>query len=210
MEIELRSGMASVYFATDPKKGIAALSKPRVIICGKTLSIKLLSEIFANSFNASLSRGFFRALIKKAEAKDIAALMEGLAQDRKPTAAVIGFTLMPFIISKGIEKSCLTALKIIKIRGYGQPLAINILSENIDDQILKLKEELKGKILFEDDLVSVYDPGKLEVVSNRDKTIISTERSIKDIVKNRHDLVVGPVNNEAFDLQAFLGEGHYN
>ena len=141
LEIELKSGMASAYFVTDVKKGVAALSNPRTIISSKILSIKLLAEIFTKVFNSSLQKGLFGALIKKADADDIANFLEELANNQKSSLRVLGIPSEAFVISKGIEKSCLVAIKVLKIRGYGQPLAVNVLSEKADDQLSKLQNE---------------------------------------------------------------------
>ncbi len=214
LEIELKSGMASAYFVTDAKKGIAVLSNPRTIISEKTLSVKLLAEIFEKSFNASMGKSLLGALIKKADAGNIADFLIELADKQKSSKGpVLGISpKLPaaFIISKGIEKSCLVAMKVLKIRGYGQPLAVNISSEKADDQLSKLQNELKNELLCEDASFVVYNPKRLHVVSNRDKTIISTEKSVKEILNTRHELAIGSHNQEVRDTQAFIDEGIYN
>lgn len=57
----------------------------------------------------------------------------------------------------------------------------------------------------------LYSPSKrLHIVSNRDKTIISIEKSVKDILNTHRELEIRSHYQDVRDIQAFIDEGIYN
>ena len=209
--------MASRFFATDPKKGIAVLSDFYLIFTPAKLSNLLLASIYEKIYNAKFNNNFLGLMLKKATAQENERFLDALANDQRELmpAAV---SLIVLILSNGIEKKCLMTMKTLKLRGYSNKLegccsllAINLSNLNAGDVISQLRDGLKNQVLYEDESAVVFkQSNKLNVVSNLHRTILSSEKSIKDILKAHPELVVGLNDPGPITRQYMMDEGNYN
>lgn len=212
MDTIIQAGMASRYFVTDLKKGLAMTTASYIVISKELLSVDMLAGIFEKTFNSSiLQKGIFKALVKKAEAKDIAVFLEELSTGNKASRPVIGVPTDLFIISNGIEKKALNAMKALKLRGLCQLLAVNISSVKVSDWLVTLESGLQEAKIVGDNSISIYRPLKRPlVVANLYKTIITTERDIKYILSNHPEMVGLLEPQNITNINDFIEEGKYD
>ena len=202
MEVIIQAGMASRFFLTDLERGLATIASPHAMISKERISINRLAEIFEKASNSSIMRkGLLGALIKKADAKDIGIFLEELANNKKLSKPIIGVPPTLFIISNGIEKQALNAMKVLKLRGLCQLLAVNISSMQSVDSMAVL--EAKFSDLYK-------SSKKLLVVANLYETVVSTEQNIKNILSNHPELISVPEMQNINNMDNFFEEGKYD
>ena len=81
-------------------------------------------------------------------------------------------------------------MKVLKIRGICDLLAIDVSSLTNDEAIFRLGNEYKSEELCKKDLYAIYKPLKrLSVVSGIAKTVISNEQNANQILRNFPDII---------------------
>lgn len=131
MPIELKAGLASLYFIQDQARGLAQVENPHVIISGpgrfteEAFAELLVSQREATFFARLLGRSFERP--EEEIHRDRAALLDTFADlraDRKftfPFGARF-FSEQMLILAEDFEAPALSLLKILKVRGIFESL----------------------------------------------------------------------------------------
>lgn len=186
--LHLNVGLASQYLITDIKKGIGVSEKPYVVFSNNLLSDKELAEVLTVIYNTDLSSGFLGMGAKKLDSAQFALFLDDLRNKRKPSMPIVNFKNPVFILSNGFDKRALVAVKVLKIRALCQILAVDM-SASGGDTILKIDSELMNNKIEETVFHKIYkSDNKLCMVSGINKTVLSTESNIGQILKKFPDL----------------------
>ena len=186
--IQLNVGVASKYLITDVKKNIVSIEKPHIVFSNNILSDKTLAEILTTFYNSSLPMGLFGMGARKLNSQQVELFLEDLRNQRKPSM-VVEFKNTVFVLSKGFDKKTLTIIKILKIRGMCQILAVDV-SALPGDIVAKMNSEFINNKMEEKLSYRIYKPdNKLGVVSGMNKTVLSTESNVGQILNKFPDLI---------------------
>jgi hypothetical protein len=187
--IHLNVGLASKYLITDTKKCIVSIEKPYLVFSNNILSDKVFAEILTTFYNFGLPRGLFGVGVKKLNSQQVELSLDDLRNERKPSFPMREINNPMLMLSNGFDKKTLTAIKIIKIRGFCQIIAADI-SALPGDTILKIDSELMSDKIEEKLSYKIYKPdNRLCVVSGINKTVLSTESNVGQILKKFPDLI---------------------
>ncbi len=187
--VQLNVGLASKYLITDVKKCIGSIEKPYIVFSNNILSDKTLTESLVIIYNASFSSGFLGMGTKKLNSQQVELFLDDLRNERKPSIPMIEFKNPMLILSNGFDKNALSKIKITKIRGLCQIIAIDV-SSLPGDTIVKIDSELMNNKIEEKVSYKIYKPdNKLYVVSGINKTVLSTESNIGQILKKFPELI---------------------
>lgn len=204
-------GTASKFFITDVRQNLALLENPYIVFSNGMLSKSLLAEILAAIFNIEHTKGFLGSLIKKAEKGAIEKLLEDLINERKPSPTMMGSGRPIIIFANGIEKQCLFAMKVLKLRGLALLAAVNIRKDA--GKMLELVggiAEIKGSETYRDAAVTIFRPSKLRVVIGKEKTVITPDMDFKNLIKENAEIVVPVQDMPINDNRQIMDEGSYD
>lgn len=190
LTITLNIGMASKYLVTNPDKMIATKENPYVLLSNEKLSIKTFSESLSTIYNQNAASSFLKLGSRKIEPQQFEIFLNDLVNERKPSISFPSFSNPILVISTGIDRNALVSMKVLKIRGISDLLAVDISSVSSDESIFRLGGELKNEELCKKDFYTLYKPlRRLAIVSGVAKTIISTEQNIGQILRNSPDII---------------------
>lgn len=187
--VQLNVGLASKYLITDVKKCIGSIEKPYIVFSNNILSDKTLAEILTIIYNASFSAGLLGMGGKKLNSQQVESFLDDLRNERKPSIPMIEFKNPILMLSNGFDKKTLSVIKIAKIRGLCQIIAVDI-SALSGDTIVKIDSGFINNKIEEKLSYKIYKPdNKLGVVSGINKTVLSTENNVGQILKKFPDLI---------------------
>lgn len=188
LTLALNVGMASKYLVTNPDKMIAIKENPYLFLSNEKLNIKAFSECLSTIYNQSNS-SFLKLGSRKIDAPQFEIFLDDLINERKPSIPFPSFSNPILLISNGIDHKALVSMKVLKIRGICDLLAIDV-SVSDTDSIFRLGNELKNEELGKRDFYTLFKPPKrLSIVSGVAKTVISTEQNTNQILRNFPDLI---------------------
>ena len=186
--VQLNNGLASKYLITDIKKCIGSIEKPYIVFSNDILSDKALAETLTIIYNFGLPAGLFGVGAKKINNQQVELFLEDLRNERKPSM-IIEFKNPVLVLSKGFDKKILTIIKILKIRGLCQIIAIDV-SVLSGDTVAKIDSEFISNKIEEKVAYRIYKPdNKLCAVSGINETVLSTESNIGQILKKFPNLI---------------------
>lgn len=209
--IQLNAGIASEFFITDAKQNLALLENPYLVFSNSTLSKSLFSEILAKIYNIEHPKGLFGVLPKQAEREAIERFLEDLTSERKFSATIMGSNRPIVFFVKGIEKQCLLAMKILKLRGLLSLAAVNLRSDFENGfSIARGMQEITSTEIYKDAVTTIFRPLKLRIAIGKYKTIASTDNNFNTLIKENKDIVTPIQNIPITDKHQIIDEGVYD
>lgn len=190
LTLVLNIGTASKYLLTDLNRMLTTKESPYVVLLSKKLDIKVFAECLSIIYNQGVSFSFVKWGSRKLDNQQLEIFLDDLINERKSSVSIPSFNNSILIVSKGIDHTPLVYMKVLKIRGICDLLAIDISSMVSDESIFRLGNELKNDEFYKNDFYAIYKPSKmLNIVSGVTKTVISTEENTKQILRNYPDIV---------------------
>lgn len=189
IDYELNIGLASLYFITDPDKGICSIESPHLLLEKNILTFDNL----ANFLSIAWAKPPRIVFAKKPNKQEIEQLLDDLVAQKKPTVSlsVVNIPYPIFAFAKQIDSKTLNAMKVLKIRGICLITAIAFKDYPMD-VVYQLEQEYRNELIYQNsDMSSLgFKPiKKLHVVSGAEKTIISIYQNCKSIIKNHPELI---------------------
>lgn len=181
MTLTLNSGMASKYFITDLKRAATVLEKPCVLLANNMGTMEL-AEALATIYNRNASSGPFKFGAKQINASSFHDFIKDLISEKKPSIPFMAFNDPVFIVANGISKEALAAVKVLKVRGVGQFLVLDISACRDESSIMRLEHELQAEFVSEGVFGKLYKPSKrLIVVCGISQTVVSNEKNSRSV-----------------------------
>lgn len=185
MNLALDIGLASVYFITDPDRGIAMLQSPRLLLASRTLSL----EDFARFIARSQRTGGQKDDARFPDALQM--LNDVLAEDRPSSPIFVNEPIL--VIACDIEAGLLSGLKRLKLRGFARLMAVKegIGSTVIEAAVTQLYLGFRDRLVYAEggrELLAFGPVAGLCVVSGLRKTVLSTEKDCQAIMRSYPDL----------------------
>lgn len=179
--LALNTGMASKYFITDLKRAATVLEKPYILLANN-VGMTELAEALATIYNRTASSGPFKLGAKQINASSFYDFLKDLIFEKKPSIPFMNFNDPVFIVANGITKEALAAIKVLKIRGVGPFLALNVSGRRDESSIMRLENELQSEFLSEGASGKLYKPSKrLIVVCGISQTVVSNEKNSRSV-----------------------------
>jgi hypothetical protein len=193
LTLELNIGMASKYFITDLDRSIAVIENPFLFLSKERIGISLLAGNLAKIYNNMTHPVIFDKGKLGADKFEIFLndLVNAGLDQCKSSVSPMTFDRPILIVSNSIDKMALVAMKILKIRGICQLLAIDVSTLEHDETIFRLEMELRTQEFYKDEALQLYKTVKgLSAVCGINKAILSNELKIKQIISKYPDMAM--------------------
>lgn len=207
MNMELKSGMTAPYFITDPARSLGIVSAPCNIVVVARLGLDALADslswLVARKPEAQDFRWFRKEKPKppprepetrEACRKQLRADFEEIVKGQPGFSH--GYDHPVVFLTERIEQDALVATTVLKLRGMGQMLAVELPpnEQPFDVFARHAGEFLRTGLNVEAarcGLWIYHFPTAMTIVSGLHKTVISREMTIEQIV-NAHPDLAGP------------------
>ena len=181
--------MASQYFATDPKKMLAIVKKPSVVLSSDVLTLEELAAVLMAIYTQSFSWNFLGIRSEpKCDLQQFVAFLNDVIQEQIPSK-MMTFPNPVLLLSSGFERASLHAMKMLKLRGVCRLVGIDTSATRQNDVALRLALELRDQQFARGVSWQVFRPSKqLCVVSGMKRSVISTAQNIDELLRHHADL----------------------
>jgi hypothetical protein len=186
-DIQLNAGVASKYFVTDLKRGLALMERPWVLVATRQLDLEHWAEALA-VVQAREAASLFGSPNPDVPATVVA--LTDMVHDRVPDKD-LGVRTPLFILANGIQKEALASMKVLQLRCLCRIIALDGSALKFDDAATSLGPEFRSQPVFRNDVLEVSAPTRgLCVVSGFHKTVISANKNSRGIIGAFPELVM--------------------
>ncbi len=211
MDIKLDRGMSSILFVTDADRGISVAHQPFVILSDQKLSIVLLAEILSALITKNNESNLLKFLNKNSNPDLITKLLQdcsGPNQDGSLRLEVlVGLPPRPLvIISGGVERAALNAMKVLKIRGVVSFLQINLKQLSVSEMCTRAGQLKNSKEVLRCHNFHVFGSNSIVALSGLKETIISDQPS-REVLKCYPEIISSKELLDSLSKQDIFSEG---
>lgn len=203
MEIITPSSLGSIYFITDPNNGIGCVpqypyKRFDLLFYAGELNFEAITNFLARP--RTKPTGYLQKLFADRELfspEETAKALHQLFNDQKLTSKV-DFVRPLGIVAESIHPDLLKTIKVAKLRGYWQTLAVT--TDNVESIAKDFSGQSKQRIAYQSQLpycIGFEDIKSIRMVSSPKTTVIS-DQSESQILK-RHPQLRSKMDREAFN-----------